>query len=300
MDQFNKLYNQDKATNSNSADDKNRVSRTKCIYIGNVISIIDENDARRVKVRIPELDNNIDDSELVYCYPLLPIHTNVPPRVGEPITIIVSDIAYPYNDRFYISSVIPQYQNITKQSNREGGSFVGVSHFFEKIIKSFTSISKKATAKNLYPKMDDVTINGRNNADIVFSDREIKIRAGKATIDDNTVENTKNPSYIILKLNDDGSQSSINLVADKINLITHDGVPNTKPIVDSTELNKFIENAHPIAFGDELKDFLELFRQAFIQHIHPYHGKEQINKQVTKDLMSYDLTKIHSKNSKIN
>jgi hypothetical protein len=74
-----------------------------------------------------------------------------------------------------------------------------------------------------------------------------------------------------------------NIVADKINLLTHNGAPsfnltqrdltnNTTPYITDEELTKILDEAHPLVFGDVLLQYLKAFRSAFENHVHNKFG----------------------------
>ena len=109
-----------------------------------------------------------------------------------------------------------------------------------------------------------------------------------------------------------------NIVANKINLLTYgadanpefnltkrDDRNNTTPYIDDEELNKIIETAHPLVFGDVLMDYLMLLEQAFLNHNHnhlglsiPIQGNPVISKFISDAPKLRE--KMLSKNIKIN
>ena len=63
---------------------------------------------------------------------------------------------------------------------------------------------------------------------------------------------------------------------------------------------KFIEEAHPLPYGDTLIKFLHIFINAFENHTHRYHQMIPVQDETMKTLKSYPLNDILSKNVRIN
>ena len=103
--------------------------------------------------------------------------------------------------------------------------------------------------------------------------------------------------------------SVVNVVSDKINLLTHEnGSPRfnlngaDNQIDDETLLN-ILENAHPLPFGDLLINYLLLMRDVLLNHVHAYNGLKSTNlngEESIKKLLEFDLKSLISKNIKIN
>jgi hypothetical protein len=171
------------------------------------------------------------------------------------------------------------------------------------------------------PSKSDVALQGRENSDVILRKNEALIRAGKYSTPKNKSDiklfNKKDPAYIQLK-NDviikkekdkEVKGTVTNIVASKINLLTHEeGRPRfvlndqNKQITDSELLN-ILENAHPLAFGDVLIEYLKLQREAFTSHVHPYHGKKPQDLSGADDIdryLSFNIDSILSKNIRIN
>ena len=87
-------------------------NHTRTIYYGEVISIDDPTDGGRIKVKIPDLDNQTGNANLPDCYPMLPKFFFILPQVGEIVRIFIEDIRYPERGRFWMGSVISQPHKI--------------------------------------------------------------------------------------------------------------------------------------------------------------------------------------------
>ena len=83
------------------------------VFIGKVISLEDEYDAGRIKVRLKNADVSFSDDNLPYAWPLLPKMLHVVPKVNEAVLVFcVNDD--PKQQRFYLGPIISQYQKMYK------------------------------------------------------------------------------------------------------------------------------------------------------------------------------------------
>ena len=108
------------------------------------------------------------------------------------------------------------------------------------------------------------------------------------------------PEVILIKKND-VTTSVINVVANKINLISHDGehsfnLTDPEGLITDDEQEKINNDAHPLVYGDTLVEFLNLIKKYVISHVHPYHGLPPDPSKTTTDVMGFDLNKILNKN----
>jgi hypothetical protein len=67
----------------------NKATNVSNVYWGEVVSIEDNTDGGRIKVKIAELDTQTPNENLPYCYPLMPKFFHVYPKVGEVVRIII-------------------------------------------------------------------------------------------------------------------------------------------------------------------------------------------------------------------
>ena len=162
-----------------------------------------------------------------------------------------------------------------------------------------------------------------DNTDIILRKNELLLRAGK--YDASTVKgeipkfNKINPSYIqvkhdvILKKATENTEeergAAINIVSNKINLLTHKNGSPRFTLNDQTtqisedELERIVNTAHPLVFGDTLIDYLKLLRNAFLNHVHAYPGMKPQDQSGLNDIDTYlefPIDSILSKNIKIN
>ena len=135
---------------------------------------------------------------------------------------------------------------------------------------------------SIVPEDNDIVIRGRKNSDIQLSDDDVRIKSGVKLVGEDKYKisfNQKNPAYIKTKyhLNPlyDGSKSSATIVADKIALLSHlspnyYNTTDRKDLITDEELNKVIESAYKLPYGEKLVEFLKVFVEAFVTHTHPF------------------------------
>ena len=91
------------------------------------------------------------------------------------------------------------------------------------------------------------------------------------------VEVNKKIKELKVVKNKSEKSSVVNIVASKINLISHDGehtfeLTNPKELITDDEQQKINNESHPLVYGDILLDFLELVKTYVKLHVHAYHG----------------------------
>lgn len=252
-------------------------------------------------------DNASTNDVLPNCFPLLPKHNAIIPNENEMVFIFeygMKGDSHP--ERFYIGPIISTLTKLNDQSLYAGATAgLAISP-----VSTNEDINKIPETKGVFSEYDrdyGYTINGRENSDITFKPSEIILRAGKFTrLFDKVSMNKVNPAYIQIKhgfnytkpslskaplatgVNDVTFSEKIsvnNIVANKINLLTYgvdadpefnltkrDDKNNKTPYIDDGELNKILETAHPLVFGDILMDYLKLLEKAFLGHNHNHLG----------------------------
>lgn len=282
----------------------------------------------RCRISGNDYDNAQGDKyQLPNCYPLMPKFGAPIPKVGEVVLVFMFGPDERYSDRFYIGPITSDLRKINKQSIFAGATANLITGFY----KDVPTITNDENTKGVYSEYDNdntFAINGRNNADIVFKNSEVLLRAGKFVQGNTKQFNNQNPAYIQIKSNvnikesesDEVKNVSVNnIVADKINLLTYNGSPNfdltnrdlinnKTPYITDTELNKIINEAHPLVFGDVLLEYLVALRKAFENHIHNQFGAAPPTDNIQKGSSVQDFkklatnleTKMLSKNIRIN
>ena len=304
----------------------NEPERTPIMYVAEVVSVVDKNEAGRIRVKIKGVDDKkgskgkkeVEEDVLLEAFPLLPKLIHILPKKGESV-FVINQFLNETTHRYWIGPIISQPHKIkedkyfgTAQSALVEGSNIELD----------VAPSTLPGAEGLYPKATDYVIQGRDNADILLKSSEILLRTGKHDRDNKLIFNKIDPGFIQIKSNtfltnydktDRNTKdkpnligSVVNVVGNRINLLSHDGSPkfnltdNLSQITDD-EIIKIIKNAHPLAFGDILVDVLTVFRKFAFGHIHPH-----INLPADSSEESYiglhglELTKILSKNIRIN
>lgn len=244
-----------------------------------VISIDDDTDADRIKVRLAPEDNSKTLSEIEYAFPLLPKMFHVKPKVGEAVLVLLAINNDGNSQRYYIGPVISQDHRIYNDPFLMGGD-----SFLRGAYKKFDPAPRMDPDTNgILPNDDDIVIRGRKNADIQITEDDIRIKAGVKLVDNyNTYKmafNTKNPSYAKFKYHNndlvDGSKSTTTIVSDKISLLSNTSpnyykLTDRNDLISDEELNKVIQSAYKLPYGEKLVEFLTTFVDAFVSHTHNY------------------------------
>jgi hypothetical protein len=293
---YDKKYIQESSNVFSKAENKSK--QIDNFLQGIVVSITDEFDGMRIKVRIPNIDNKIDDNDLPYAFPMAAKFFYSLPKIGEAVNIFIPNPNKPYNNRYWMGSIISQYQNI----NIDPYYYTALSLTDYKVVNPKEGIKKIPSAKGIYPTdSDTIGLIGRNNSDLMLKPRETTLRAGQHIVNDNLVLNTKNPAYLKLKLSDDGTTSYSILYGDNVYLLSHKGVNRIKSIIESendyTTLN---EKTHPLTKGDKLVELINLIRNALLTHVHGYSGKNADDSNFITKLKDFDISTILSNNIRIN
>lgn len=313
--------------------DYDDVSNFKYLKYGVVVSTKDEYGLGRIKVRINGTaatggDKNTSDADLPYASPMIPKHLQVTPKVGEAVWVFVFDKNRQHTDRLYVGPITSQLDRLTY----DDGKLTAFRGFSFGAMLPNTNIDDIPQLVGVFPNKEDISIQGRYNTDITQKTNEIVIRAGKfesaPTTSNNPypfIFNTKTQAYIQIK-NDTslsrnqeggaGEKGTItNIVANKINLITHkDGSPRFNVtgqdnLISEDEMFRILEEAHQLPFGDVLIEYLKLLKEALFAHVHNGNGNPATdltasgNKQALATFKSRaeDLEKsMLSKNIRIN
>ena len=249
-----------------------------------VLSVEDDKGGLRIKVRIHPDDSDcktIDD--LPYCYPLIPKHFHINPKVGEMVLVIVSVLGVTKGRRWFIGPIISQQYAL----NYDPFKFSARSLLDNgQIVSPLPRPDLNPDNEGTYPDREDIALQGRQNADLILKDNEVRLRCGfkrepKGLPKNTLLFNREDLSYIQMKykkLKDhkgNNFSSSINIVADRINLLSHDSrtpftLNDRKDLITDEELVKILENAHPLVYGDDLVSFLKQLIEVIRTHTHPF------------------------------
>lgn len=279
------------------------------IRIGEVVSIEDNVKGGRIKVRIYPKDNNTPLDELPYVMPLLPKLFHIIPKVGEAVLVILTATNNYKSNLYYIGPLFAQENDFNYCSYHGKARALYNGGAFNKLHVAHTNDPDAAGA---FCDDEDIAIYGRKGTDIILKNNDIRIRSG-ARCDGGEltgkVFNGTTPSFLKLKYHDvpinTDSISSATLVADEINLISNKGNPkytdwDSKEMVSDEQMNKIIETAHALPYGDVLIEFLKEFMEMFKTHAHSWANKETILPLGSERFWNWDLNSILSKHVRIN
>lgn len=304
---------------------ENKTSRATSpiiMHFCKVVSVDDEQRGERIKVRIPHEDDNKRAEDVPYCFPLLPKHIHVKPKVGECVIVILATQGAYMGKRFYIGPIISQEYLLYNDSYD-----VNARNLLMSVPETRFGVFKNPTEDEenrgtLIRSDEDIAIRGRSNADVVLRDSEIQMRCGfqkqphAYEIDKRLKFNDKDFAYIQMQYKrrtDEKNReffSNINIVADRINLLSHDSKTNFDLIDKETrlrdglltdrQLDEVLEKAHALPYGDELVSFLKELIRIFQEHTHPYSMMPPCLNSADTDVLATDLDKMLSQSIKIN
>lgn len=269
----------------------------KHIVLGEVVSVDDNKGLGRIKVRVKGPinlggDDGVLDNDLPWCFPLMPKMFSVQPKPKESVYLLNFGRDKQHADRMYIGPIISQSQKL------------GFDAFYGTSLAGFTfgtqapniDVNTIPELAGVFPNPSDVSVEGRDNTDMIHKSNEVLIRASKFI---QSTPSTTNPypfkfnkttqGYIQIKGNVSLNPSNsikgtvTNIVSNKINLITHDGgaprynVTNQTNLISDEELAKILApeiegGAHRLPFGDVLLEYLRLLKNALYYHVHNGNG----------------------------
>lgn len=290
---------------------------------GQVEYVDDSADGLRVKIRIGS-DGDEPLENIPYAFPLLPKTFQSVPKEGEGAFVITMLSGNKESQRLYIGPIIsqPQFQENCDYTFGRGNA---TSLLEGGYVEPLGRISNDESTWGSFPNVEDVAVVGRGSQDIIMrnnkntSSNEIDIRCGirdyPSTQDENIVGkvvfNSVDPAYIQLKYkksltneNLQESNSMINLVADKINIISNQDenkfkLTNTEELINEGDLDDIMSKLHRLPHGDTLVELLDLIIKAILTHEHPWAGLPPIIYNYTKEISEYKLEKILSKHVRI-
>jgi len=304
------------------------VSNFKYLKYGEVISVTDDFGLGRIKVRVKGSqsvggDDGVSNADLPYATPIIPKFLSTYPKVGEAVWVFVLDTTKQNIDRLFIGPIISQLDKLNRDS-----AITSLAGFTFGPVGPKVNVNTIPQLKGIFPDLEDISIQGRYNTDITQKTNEVILRAGKfenvPVSDKNPFPfqfNTKTQAYIQIKndvvINKEATENGTitNIVANKINLITHkDGSPRFNvtgqdTLISDDEMARILEEAHQLPFGDVLIEYLKLLKEALFAHVHNGNGNPATdltasgNKQALATFKSRaeDLEKsMLSKNIRIN
>lgn len=282
-----------------------------------VFSVNDDTDSDLIKVRFRPEDDKISRTEdLPDCFPLLPKMFRVKPKVGEAVFVFTAITGEGNSQRLYIGPVISQTHKMLNDPYDTAISFTNGA-----VLGPDIAPSTNPDTHGAYPEGDTVAVRGRGDCDIQINEDDLRIRCGvkisnsdsrnrfktweRRKKDNNAVFNKQSPAYMKLKYHRNASDYSTTatIVADKINLITHNigrfNLTDRDDLISDKAMDEIIKKAHQLPYGDILIEFLEIFRRAFLSHVHPYPGLPPCTTDDVVKVSSYSLKDMLSENVRI-
>ena len=283
------------------------------LHMCKVLSVTDDMAGQRIQVRLPKEDCSIkDDVDLPYCFPLLPKMFYCMPKVNEAVIVIT------YNDstnlRHYIGPIISQqYAMRFDPFHYQSRVFLGTDN----VATPLPNPKNDPENEGSCPGPDDVAVQGRTNTDIILKDNDVRIRCGFKKTPIGPAKNTlhfnrTDLSYILMRYRKSKDHkgkeysSSVNIVADRINLLSHDSknlftLNDRKDLISDEEMKKILKEAHPLVYGDELIEFLMKFIQkVFKTHTHPFAQDPPIFDSSQEAILNTDLNSMLSQSVRTN
>lgn len=272
-----------------------------------VISTIDDTDGDRIKVRFNPEDNHITNiNEIPWAFPILPKFLHVKPKVGECVFVLTAQGDDGNSQRYYLGPVISQPHHMDDEPYT-----LDAVKYFKGITTPDVAPHMLEQTHGAFLKDNEVGLYGRKNTELKLSDSDVQLRAGVRLLNPNKVRdihfNEKNPSYLKLKYHDKEQvtpngqtyQTSATLVADKINLISNKSrdyfqTSDRNDLISDATMKEIIDKAHQLPYGDVLVEFLTLFRNAFLNHVHPYPRLKPCVDDALMKVQGYDLDKMLS------
>lgn len=277
-----------------------------------VLPETDPSDAGRIKIKI----DGVDDDGPKWCFPLLPKLVHVRPKPGETVIVFFEDEGSVHDNRYYIGPVLSQpyfYEY-------EGFLTTSLSALADKRCELSEPPSSVEDYKATFPTDDDIALIGRKNAEVRLKENEVRVLCGKQDTPDHPelpkrmYFNLVNPAYIQMKYFPKGKKNTlkngqneefgsvINIGADKINIISRSGdtAPGktlTKPeeIISDEEMlgpNGFLDNSHPMVYGDLLVAYLKRLTNLVRTHVHPFSTMPPSFNEADKQILNEDLNRM--------
>ena len=277
-----------------------------------VIWVEDEQAGLRIKVKLDPEDNYLKEEDIPWCYPLLPKHFHINPKIGELVLVITSILEVSNSHRWFIGPIVAQQYGLQNEN------YLNAQALLENgtVTKPFPNPKLNPDNDGTCPDREDIAIQGRQNADLILKDNEVRLRCGfkrfpRGEAKDTLLFNREDLSYIQMKyqrLKDHKGKdfaSSINIVADRINLLSHDSktpftLNDRKALITDEELVKILEKAHPLPYGDELIEFLKQLVEVIRTHTHPFAMDPPCFTTPQTEVLNTDLNEMLSNSIRIN
>lgn len=274
---------------------------------------------RRIKVKFAEHEQTLNSDSCPWAWPLLPKHLQITPKVGEMVLVFLPRLDEVQGNLFYIGPIISQDYYLN-----DGGTYTALSLLQGASTTQLCHPKGNSENDGSYPDSETIAIQGRGDAAMWLKDEELRLMCGHKPDWESvsTIEradpgslrfNKENLSYIQMKYGkyrqNDGKEfhSVVNVVADRIHLITHNGADSTSgvTVTDNTDLmtdesiEKFASEGQKMVYGDELVSFLKKFRDVFREHTHHWTYDPQVVCAKDEEFWNKDLNELLCKTIRI-
>lgn len=292
----------------------------------------DKSKGMRIKVRMSPQDNGKDITQeptqdnngdgIPWCFPLLPKMIHVSPKVGELVVVFCQNPNSVNSQRMFLGPIISQdymfnwdYDYTSDWGIKSSARRLLTNMPSDTVYSPFPNPDEDADNRGTIPEREDVALRGRGNADVILTDDELRLRCGfkkNPTSDTKTRLhfNSEDLAYILMRYrkgkDETGSyNSSVNIVGDRINLLSHDSntyfdLGDSNELVTDMQMEQILEKAHELPYGDVLVDFLKAFVDVFNRHTHPFPGKAPSLGEADKETLSPSWNNMLSKSIRIN
>ena len=292
----------------------------------------DKSKGLRIKVRIPPYDNNKDITKepsadnnfdgVPWCFPLLPKMLNVNPKVGELVAVICQQPKAELTQRMFIGPIISQDYMLnwdpdytTDWGLKSSARRLLSGSTADKTYTAFPSPDEDGENEGTIPEREDIALRGRGNSDVILTENDVRIRCGfkeRPTSDVKTRLhfNSEDLSYILMRYRKGKDEtgeynSSVNIVGDRINLLSHDSntyfdLGDRQNLISNSEMEKILAKAHELPYGDVLVDFLKKFVDVFNRHTHSFPMREPNLNETDRTALSPNWDNMLSKSVRIN
>ena len=287
------------------------IDRTIICRLCEVLPETDPSDAGRIKVEINGIDNTPH-----WCFPLLPKLVHVRPKPGETVIVFFEEDGSANDNRYYVGPVLSQpyfyeYESFMTTS---------LSALTDKRCELSEPPSSVSDYTATFPTDDDIALIGRKNAEVRLMENEVRVLCGKQDTPDHPelpkrmYFNLVNPAYIQMKYfpknkvntlkngQHEEFGSMVNIGADKINFISRSGdtapgktITNPDEIISDDEMlgpNGYLDNSHPMVYGDMVVEYLKKLTRLMRTHVHPYSTLPPCFNDADKLILSENLDRM--------
>jgi len=286
------------------ANSYSKTNNTRIIYPAKVVDFNDATGMNRIKARIINVDENgkespgkdkdFTDDQLPVCIPIIPEFLHVRPKIDELVYILSENPEDVSSVRFWIGPVISSPININFENFQNSIGVYDLSSFKNKERKGHSTLHiYDNNVSSVIPKQNEIAIQGRQDSDIIFRNREVEIVAGKFEKDSTDLNTTHHGRIIIKQFDkaDNGNNfinlvnndfkpfSQTNIISTNINLISTEGKNrnfssdngNIENSTNKDNLKRYGDIAtqlHPLVLGDELIKLLKIMLNFMLTHVH--------------------------------